>query len=100
MGMFDEFILDERLMCPACNTPHIDALQTKSLPDRSLRHFRVGDRMEFNVYDGEADLHISSGWVQAYEWCTDAAAMVYYKVHIEDSKFVRVEFDRIWERDR
>ena len=95
MGLFDTFIPDEPLTCPACDKPHIKDLQTKQL-DNSLTRFKIGDSIE-SVY--EPLIIIANGKIDCYEWCNETASMVYYWALIENNIFTGLEYRHIWKRD-
>lgn len=98
MGLFDEFDLDPPVECPECGKPHIHALQTKSLPDTGMRHFRVGDEITMDSYQGHLSFFVRDGWIEGYEWCKETDSMPYYRILIKDGRFDSVVYDWTWRR--
>ncbi len=98
MGMFDNFVPIEKIVCPECKIElknedtDLDykwVLQSKVL-DCSLDTYKEGETI--NLESMGKSLSIKDGWIEAHDYCKTCKKMIYFKLIIEDGVWVKTEF--------
>jgi len=91
MGMFDEFVPSEKVICPKCNKElegQGRVLQSKSL-ECVLDSYKQGKPLQIKT--SISNFFIKNGWIEAHTICDKCDSYIRFKLIIENGVWTKVE---------
>ncbi len=97
MGMFDNFVPSEMLLCPRCkdelkndnpDLPYKCVLQSKAL-ECMLNEYKQGEPLQIKT--SISSFFIKDGWIEAHTSCDNCGSFLQFKLIIENGIWTRTE---------